>query len=84
MLVTLEAFDPIGGLRARYRSNGQGDGPPEKGLTDWHVQYKLGPPVDISFAYRAEISRIVDSTQNSDYGIKSLVHAFAQSPHSSP
>ena len=120
----LEAFDPIGGLRSRYRSNGEGDAPPEKGRTDWRVQYKLGPPVDasgelvdgrrfrgpgemaelmleqpeklafafvqhlsryatgadISFADRAEIRRIVDSTRNNDYGIRSLIHAFAQSP----
>jgi hypothetical protein len=46
----LEAFDPIGGLRDRYRSNGQGDEPPEKGKTDWRVQYKLGPKVDPSGA----------------------------------
>ena len=44
----LEAFDPIGGLRDRYRSNGKGDEPPEKGKTDWRVQYKLGPKVDAS------------------------------------
>ncbi len=44
----LEAFDPIVGLRDRYRSNGQGDEPPEKGKTDWRVQYKLGPKVDPS------------------------------------
>ena len=44
----LEAFDPIGGLRDRYRSNGKGDEPPEKGKTVWRVQYKLGPKVDAS------------------------------------
>jgi mono/diheme cytochrome c family protein len=44
----LEAFDPVGGLRARYRSNGKGDQPPEKGRTDWRVEYKLGPVVDAS------------------------------------
>jgi len=44
----LEAFDPIGGLRERYRSNGKGDEPPEKGKTAWRVQYKLGPKVDAS------------------------------------
>jgi mono/diheme cytochrome c family protein len=48
----LEAFDPIGGLRSRYRSNGQGDLPPEKGHTDWKVDYKLGPAVDASGALR--------------------------------
>jgi len=44
----LEAFDPVGGLRSRYRSNGQGDLPTEKGRTDWKVEYKLGPSVDAS------------------------------------
>jgi Protein of unknown function (DUF1592)/Protein of unknown function (DUF1588)/Protein of unknown function (DUF1585)/Protein of unknown function (DUF1587)/Protein of unknown function (DUF1595) len=44
----LEAFDPVGGLRSRYRSNGKGDQPPEKGRTDWRVEYKLGPAVDAS------------------------------------
>ena len=44
----LEAFDPIGGLRDRYRSNGKGDEPPEQGKTAWRVQYKLGPKVDAS------------------------------------
>ena len=44
----LEAFDPIGGFRDRYRSNGKGDDPPEKGKTAWRVQYKLGPKVDSS------------------------------------
>lgn len=44
----LEAFDPIGGLRSRYRSNGQGDTPAEKGRVPWRVEYKLGPPVDAS------------------------------------
>ncbi|TSA31030.1 MAG: DUF1592 domain-containing protein [Opitutales bacterium] len=48
----LEAFDPIGGLRTRYRSNGQGDLPPEKGHIDWKVEYKLGPKVDASGALR--------------------------------
>lgn len=44
----LEAFDPIGGLRDRYRSNGKGDEPAEKGQTPWRVTYKLGPQVDPS------------------------------------
>ena len=48
----LEAFDPVGGLRSRYRSNGQGDLPAEKGHTDWKVEYKLGPSVDASGALR--------------------------------
>ncbi len=117
----LEAFDPIGGLRDRYRSNGKGDEPHEKGKTAWRVQYKLGPKVDasgeltdgrrfagagdlnallttdpdklarafvahlsryatgteISYADRAQIRQIVESTKNSGYGIKSLIHGLA-------
>ena len=120
----LEAFDPIGGLRSRYRSNGQGDLPAEKGHTDWKVDYKLGPSVDasgalrdgrafrdtatfvellasddeklarafvahlaryatgtgISYADRAEIRRIVGQTKTNGYGLRSLLHALAQSP----
>jgi hypothetical protein len=119
----LEAFDPIGGLRDRYRSNGQGDEPPEKGQTTWRVTYKLGPKVDpsgelpdgrqfagvrdlnallnahpaklaeafvshlslyatgaeVSFADRAEIRRIVESTKSSEHGLRSLIHALAAS-----
>lgn len=48
----LEAFDPVGGLRERYRSNGKGDVPPEKGRTAWKVDYKLGPQVDPSGTLR--------------------------------
>jgi hypothetical protein len=117
----LEAFDPIGGLRDRYRSNGKGDEPPEKGQKPWRVSYKLGPKVDpsgelpdgrkftgtgdlnallnahpaklaeafvshlsryatgteVSFADRAEIHRIVESTKKSDHGLRSLIHALA-------
>ena len=120
----LEAFDPIGGLRDRYRSNGKGDEPPEKGQTPWHVTYKLGPKVDpsgelpngrhftgpsglsdilcsdpdklarafvahlsryatgtdVSFADRAEIRRIVESTKKSGQGLRSLIHALAANP----
>jgi mono/diheme cytochrome c family protein len=120
----LEAFDPVGGLRSRYRSNGQGDLPTEKGRTDWKVDYKLGPSVDasgelrdgrafrdtsafvdliaaddeklarafvahlaryatgseVSFADRAEIRRIVAQTKANGYGLRSLLHALAQSP----
>ena len=117
----LEAFDPIGGLRDRYRSNGKGDVPPEKGQTPWRVTYKLGPKVDpsgelpdgrsfngsreladilnadpdrlarafvahlsryatgtdVSFADRAEIRRIVESTKSSGHGLRSLIQALA-------
>jgi hypothetical protein len=120
----LEAFDPIGGLRDRYRSNGKGDEPPEKGQTPWRVTYKLGPKVDpsgeltdgrkfagagdlnalliahpaklaeafvshlsryatgteVSFADRAEIRRIVESTKKSGHGLRSLIHALAANP----
>ena len=48
----LEAFDPVGGFRERYRSNGAGDVPPEKGRTTWRVEYKLGPTVDPSGTLR--------------------------------
>jgi len=119
----LEAFDPIGGLRDRHRSNGKGDEPPEKGKTPWRVTYKLGPKVDpsgelpdgrqftgpnglrdiltsdpdklarafvahlsryatgteVSFADRAEIRRIVESTKKSGHGFRSLIHALAGS-----
>jgi hypothetical protein len=119
----LEAFDPIGGLRDRYRSNGKGDEPPEKGQTPWRVSYKLGPPVDpsgelpdgrtfngpsglrdiltsdpeklarafvahlsryatateVTFADRTEIRRIVESTKSSKHGLRSLIHALAES-----
>jgi hypothetical protein len=120
----LEAFDPIGGLRDRYRSNGKGDEPPEKGKTAWRVQYKLGPKVDasgeltdgrkftgpdelndilaadpsklarafvahlsryatgaeVSYADRAEIRRIVESTKGSGHGMRSVIHALAANP----
>jgi hypothetical protein len=44
----LEAFDPVGGLRQRYRSTGQGLVPPERDRVDWRVTYTLGPEVDAS------------------------------------
>jgi hypothetical protein len=119
----LEAFDPIGGLRDRYRSNGKGDEPPEKGKTAWRVTYKLGPKVDpsgelpdgrtfagpqelahlltsspdqlaraftahlsryatgaeVSYADRAEVRRIVESTAAKHYGLRSLIHELAES-----
>lgn len=44
----LESFDPIGGLRSRYRSTGKGDWP-NRMLNGRHVrEYRLGPPVDPS------------------------------------
>jgi hypothetical protein len=44
----LEAFDPVGGLRQRYRSTGRGLPPPERDRVDWRVTYTLGPEVDAS------------------------------------
>ena len=44
----LEAFDPIGGLRSRYRSNGQGDPAPDHEQNAWRATYKIGPAVDPS------------------------------------
>jgi hypothetical protein len=44
----LESFDPIGGYRDRYRSNGKGDPIPAEVPTLWHARYKLGPAVDPS------------------------------------
>jgi hypothetical protein len=120
----LEAFDPIGGYRSRYRSTGQGDNPPEQGETPWRIEYRLGLPVDASgqlpdgrifhgpgalidllaedpkrlaiafvshlsryatgtpirYADRDEIERIVDSTSDRNYGLRSLIHAFSESP----
>ncbi len=119
----LESFDPIGGFRDRYRSNGTGDVPPEKDKTAWRVQYKLGPAVDasgelpdgrnfggiaelnallaeddeslayafvahlsryatgteVTYADRAGIRRIVESTKANGHGIRSLIRALATS-----
>ena len=44
----LEAFDPVGGFRDRYRALGAGDVPPEAARSIWGVVYRLGPPVDAS------------------------------------
>ena len=51
----LEAFDPIGGFRTRYRSIGDGD-PAPRGLIDPFIGigFKLGPPVDASGALADE------------------------------
>jgi hypothetical protein len=120
----LEAFDPIGGLRDRYRSTGKGDQPPELGKTKWRVTYKLGPKVDpsgelpdghkftgprelakllasdpemlarafvahlsryatgadLTYSDRREIERIVENTKAKGYGLRSLIHALAESP----
>lgn len=43
----LEAFNPIGGFRERYRSLGKGDRP-ETMVRGRRVGYRLGPPVDAS------------------------------------
>ncbi|MFM1997039.1 MAG: hypothetical protein RLZZ111_1426 [Planctomycetota bacterium] len=44
----LEAFDPVGGFRDRYRSTGAGDAPPRRADSLWFAHYRLGPPVDAS------------------------------------
>jgi hypothetical protein len=119
----LESFDPVGGFRERYRSNGKGDDPPEKGKTLWRVTYKLGPVVDASgalpdgrafggfaelnnllagdpdqlayafvahlsryatgvevgYADRAEIAKIVQGTKGKGYGLRSLIQELAAS-----
>jgi hypothetical protein len=38
-----ENFASVGGFHERYRSNGKGDDPPEKGKMTWRFTYKLGP-----------------------------------------
>lgn len=119
----LESFDPIGGLRTRYRSSGKGLEPPEKSHAIWRVNYKLGPTVDphgelpdgrrfvdvaelnamltadperlarafmahlsryatgadTGYADRDEIRRVVAATASNGYGVRSLIHALAQS-----
>ena len=45
----LEAFDVIGGFRARYRSIGEGDPAPRGSIDPFiGIGFKLGPPVDPS------------------------------------
>src|SRR6185369_9884083 len=47
----LEAFDVIGGQRARYRSIGEGADAPRGSIDRFiPIQFKLGPPVDSSGA----------------------------------
>jgi hypothetical protein len=124
----LEAFDPIGGFRTRYRSTDKGDPTPDHAKTAWRASYKLGPDVDASgelrdgrtfsgpselvdrladnpeklaFAFvahlsryatgsevhytdRREITQIVETCKPSGYGLRSLIHALAQSPLFTP
>jgi hypothetical protein len=119
----LESFDPIGGLRARYRSTDKGEIPPEQGQTLWKTNYRVGPAVDpsgempdgktfsdlngltaylaeqpqrlarafvahlsryatgteVGFIDREDIGKIIESTAPSDFGLRSLLHAFAES-----
>ena len=42
------------------------------------LTYATGAP--ISFADRAEIERIVETTRDKDHGLRSLIHAVVQSP----
>ena len=46
----LECFNPIGGLRTRYRSLGSGD-PVDRMVDGRRVRYRLGQPVDASGAF---------------------------------
>jgi mono/diheme cytochrome c family protein len=124
----LEAFDPIGGLRTRYRSNGKGDPTPADAKIAWRATYKLGPQVDpsgelrdgrgfrgpgelvdhlaahpeklaaafiahlsryatgseVRYSDRREIARLVESCKSSGYGLRSLIHALAESPLFTP
>lgn len=45
--LAMEAFDPIGGFRDRYRTAG-GDMPPSDAVEKWQAIYRLGPTVDAS------------------------------------
>ena len=45
--LALEAFDPIGGFRDRYRTSG-GDATPAEAVEKWRAVYRLGPKVDAS------------------------------------
>ena len=120
----MECFDPIGGLRSRYRSTGKGDLPPERTRVFWNVGYRLGPAVDPSgqlpdgrsftgvedlqsllareperlavaflthlsryatsvepsFADRETLLHIARTTAPRRFGMRSLLHALAQSP----
>jgi hypothetical protein len=120
----LEAFDPVGGFRDRYRSTGAGEAPPRRTDSLWFANYRLGPPVDasgflhdgrtfadvrelkrliaaddrrlalafvghlaryatgadLSYADRRTVDGVVTSTQSSGYGVRSLIHALAESP----
>jgi len=63
----LEAFDPTGGFRTRYRSSGEGDTPPGTLYGRPILEYKDGPPVDAggvtpdgkSFSGIAEYKRLL-------------------------
>jgi len=65
----MEAFDPVGGFRDRYRALGSGDVPPEATSSLWGVVYRLGPPVDAS-------GRLADGRSFHDIdGLKTLLAA---------
>lgn len=46
--LAMEAFDPIGGYRDRYRSTNKGDLVPHELFDKWRARYRLGLPVDAS------------------------------------
>jgi mono/diheme cytochrome c family protein len=55
----LESFDPIGGWRERYRSQGKGDPAPAPLFDGQKPTFRLGPPVDASGTL-ADGSRFAD------------------------
>ena len=67
----LEAFDPVGGFRERYRAIGKGDDPPERARVIWPVVYRLGPAVDAS-------GKLPDGCEFA--GIKGLTRHLAADP----
>jgi len=68
--LALEAFDPIGGFRDRYRTSG-GDATPAEAVEKWRAVYRLGPKVDAS-------GQLADG--RSFQGIDDLKKLFAENP----
>ena len=68
--LALEAFDPIGGFRDRYRTSG-GDATPAEAAEKWRAVYRLGPKVDAS-------SQLADG--RSFQGIDDLKKILAENP----
>jgi hypothetical protein len=70
--LALEAFDPIGGFRDRYRTSG-GDATPADAIEKWRATYRLGPKVDAS-------GRLADG--RSFQGIDDFKKMLAENPQS--